>query len=137
MKLLRREGNKYRYRERIINLFPKHTSYIEGFFGTDSIFFAKPLARYNILNDNSKFIYKFFYILRQDPDLLYKRVRDAIIYDRIINENQDKIEYMILRSLYSIYATYNSTIRLCRSNAKRLFLDMLRTSKCLGHLSVE
>ncbi|AHH05540.1 DNA adenine methylase (plasmid) [Borrelia miyamotoi] len=55
MKLLRREGNKYRYRERIINLFPKHTSYIEGFFGTDSIFFAKPLARYNILNDNSKF----------------------------------------------------------------------------------
>ncbi|ATQ15318.1 DNA adenine methylase (plasmid) [Borrelia miyamotoi] len=129
MKLLRREGDKYRYRERIINLFPRHTLYIEGFFGTGSIFFAKPLARYNILNDNSKFIYKFFYILRRDPALLYKRIREAIIYDRIINENQDKIEYMVLRSLYSIYATCSLTIGLRRSNAKRAFMDMIRTYK--------
>ncbi|UPA10162.1 DNA adenine methylase (plasmid) [Borrelia nietonii YOR] len=129
MKLLAREGSKYRYSKVIISLFPKHTSYIEGFFGTGAIFFAKPLACYNILNDNSQFIYKFFYYLRRNPDSLYKKVRDAIIYDRIINENQDKIEYMVLRSLYSIYASCNSTMRLDRSNSKRLFLGMLKTYK--------
>nr|WP_152301324.1 hypothetical protein [Borrelia miyamotoi] len=37
---------------------------------------------------------------------------------------------MVLRSLYSIYATCSSSIGFNRSNAKRLFLYMLRTSKC-------
>ncbi|WP_434757540.1 DNA adenine methylase (plasmid) [Borrelia puertoricensis] len=129
MKLLSREGNKYRYSADIISLFPKHTQYIEGFFGTGAIFFAKPLAHYNILNDNSKFIYKFFYILKQDPELLYNRVRDAIIYDSIIDENRDRIEYMVLRCLYSLYGSSGVTMRLDRSNAKRLFLETLKTYK--------
>ncbi|UPA18569.1 DNA adenine methylase [Borrelia puertoricensis] len=129
MKLLSREGSKYRYSADIISLFPKHTQYIEGFFGTGAVFFAKPLAHYNILNDNSKFIYKFFYILKQDPELLYNRVRDAIIYDSIIDENRDKIEYMVLRCLYSLYGSSSSTMKLDRSNAKRLFLENLQTYK--------
>ncbi|UPA16815.1 DNA adenine methylase (plasmid) [Borrelia coriaceae] len=129
MKLLNREGSKYRYKANIISLFPKHTLYIEGFFGTGSIFFAKPLACYNILNDNSKFIYKLFYFLKQDPDLLYRRVREAIIYDRVINENQDKIEYVILRTLYSIYGTCSTTIKFNKNNSKKLFLEKLNTYK--------
>ncbi|WP_330730422.1 DNA adenine methylase [Borrelia turicatae] len=129
MKLLSREGSKYLCSADIISLFPRHTQYIEGFFGTGAVFFAKPLAHYNILNDNSKFIYKFFYILRQDPELLYKRVRDAIIYDSIINENRDKIEYMVLRSLYSLYASSGVAMKLNRTNAKRLFLSTLQTYK--------
>ncbi|AHH11386.1 DNA adenine methylase (plasmid) [Borrelia coriaceae] len=87
MKLLNREGSKYRYKANIISLFPKHTLYIEGFFGTGFIFFAKLLACYIILTDNSKFIYKLFYFLKQEPDLLYRGIREAIIYDRVIRRS--------------------------------------------------
>ncbi|UPA11414.1 hypothetical protein bpSLO_001268 (plasmid) [Borrelia parkeri] len=47
--------------------------------------------------------------------MLYKCVRDAIIYDSIINENLDKIEYMVLRCLYSLYASSGVAMKLNRT----------------------
>nr|WKT13884.1 DNA adenine methylase [Borrelia sp. BU AG58] len=129
MKLINREGSKYRYKDRIISLFPKHDCYIEGFLGTGAIFLNKPLAEYNILNDHSKFIYDLFHYLMNKPLELYKRVNHALIYDKIIHENQDKIEYQILKSLYSMYGASDFSIDFANSNAKRTFLNRLKEHK--------
>ena len=51
MTLLRRLGNKAKLADKIIPLFPPHETYIEPFFGAGGIFFAKPRAKQNFLND--------------------------------------------------------------------------------------
>lgn len=51
MTLLRRLGNKAKLADKIISLFPPHETYIEPFFGAGAIFFAKPRAKQNFLND--------------------------------------------------------------------------------------
>ena len=71
----KREGNKSKYSNEIIKYFPKHTTYIEGFVGVGGIFFNKPLAKYNILNDSSQFIYSVYEILKDD-DKLNKLIKE-------------------------------------------------------------
>ena len=52
--LIRRRGNKSKLAEKIIENFPPHEIYIEPFFGAGGLFFNKPLAKFNILNDLDK-----------------------------------------------------------------------------------
>ncbi|AYE36959.1 hypothetical protein DB313_05535 (plasmid) [Borrelia turcica IST7] len=129
MKLISREGSKYKYRKEIIKLFPKHDCYIEGFLGTGSIFFNKELAKYNIINDTSEFIYKMFYFLKKKPEELYRRVEKAIIYEDIVDENQDKIEYHIIRALYSLFGACTKTIVTNKINSRKNFLQRLESYK--------
>jgi DNA adenine methylase len=49
--ILRRLGNKAKIAQKIVGYFPEHSNYIEPFFGAGGIFFNKPKAKYNILND--------------------------------------------------------------------------------------
>jgi len=49
--LLRRRGNKSRLAPKLQQYFPPHQMYVELFFGAGGIFFNKPKAKYNILND--------------------------------------------------------------------------------------
>ena len=49
--ILRRLGNKQAIAQDIIKYFPEHKIYIEPFFGAGGMFFNKPKAKYNIVND--------------------------------------------------------------------------------------
>ena len=49
--ILRRLGNKAKIAEKIYKTFPKHHVYLEPFFGTGSMYFLKPKAMHNIVND--------------------------------------------------------------------------------------
>ena len=49
--ILRRLGNKQAIAQDIIKYFPEHKAYIEPFFGAGGMFFNKPKAKYNIVND--------------------------------------------------------------------------------------
>lgn len=49
--ILRRLGNKQAIAHKIIPYFPPHKIYIEPFFGAGGMFFNKPKAKYNIVND--------------------------------------------------------------------------------------
>ena len=63
-----RQGNKYPMREEIIRLIPKHTRYVEAFFGSGAIFYNKlPIAKENILNDLDKNTYEQHRLLRDAP----------------------------------------------------------------------
>ena len=49
--ILRRLGNKEKLAEKIYSTFPKHHVYLEPFFGTGAMYFSKPKAMHNIVND--------------------------------------------------------------------------------------
>ena len=62
-----RQGNKYPLRNRIIPLFPQHTTYVEPFAGSAAIFFNKPKANVNVLNDLDKDTVKRLRLLKRVP----------------------------------------------------------------------
>jgi len=64
--LIRRLGNKARVADKIWPLFPEHKCYIELFFGVGGMFFAKPRAPYNFLNDLDGDIFNVYQILTNE-----------------------------------------------------------------------
>lgn len=60
--ILNRLGNKSRIAEEIIKFFPPHETYVEPFFGAGGLFFNKPKAKFNILNDNDADVFNLFQV---------------------------------------------------------------------------
>jgi len=58
--LLRYPGGKSRLRKKLIKHFPEHKTYVEPFAGGASMFFGKPKAEKNVLNDKRCEIVKFY-----------------------------------------------------------------------------
>lgn len=73
--ILRRMGNKTKIAKLIYQYFPKHTMYIEPFFGAGGMFFNKPKAQYNILNDIDDNIFNLFQVI----SLKKQEFKDAFI----------------------------------------------------------
>lgn len=63
-------GGKMGMAERIIDLMPPHRVYIEPFFGSGAVFFAKQPAVCEIINDLDAGVVTFFKVLRERPDEL-------------------------------------------------------------------
>jgi len=61
--ILRRIGNKAKMAKEIQKYFPKHNLYIEPFFGAGGMFFNKPKAKYNILNDLDSDVFNLFQVV--------------------------------------------------------------------------
>ena len=61
--ILRRLGNKSKLAVKIQQYFPKHKLYIEPFFGAGGMFFHKPKAKYNILNDLDSDVFNLFQVV--------------------------------------------------------------------------
>lgn len=72
--MIGRLGNKQAIAHKITPHFPKHTVYIELFFGAGGMFFNKPRAKYNFLNDLDSEVFN--------------------CYDVLIN-NRKELQYMI------------------------------------------
>jgi len=61
--ILRRLGNKSKIAQDIIKYFPEHKIYIEPFFGAGGMFFNKPKAKYNIVNDIDSDVFNLFQVV--------------------------------------------------------------------------
>lgn len=66
--ILRRLGNKKALADKIIAHFPEHKVYYELFFGTGSIYFAKPPSRYSIVNDLDSDVFSLFQVVKNNMD---------------------------------------------------------------------
>ena len=69
--ILRRLGNKNKIAKEIQKHFPPHKIYIEPFFGAGGMFFNKPKAKYNIVNDMDSDVFNLFQVvMNQKEELL-------------------------------------------------------------------
>lgn len=65
--------------DKIIALFPKHTCYVEPFFGGGAVFFVKENAAIEMINDVNDNITNFYKVIKRDFDKLKYEV-DATLY---------------------------------------------------------
>ena len=70
--ILRRLGNKKKIATEIQKYFPPHKIYIEPFFGAGGMFFNKPKAKYNIVNDLDSDVFNLFQVVMNQKDQLEK-----------------------------------------------------------------
>jgi len=59
-------GGKYYMANNIIELFPEHNMYVEGFGGAGHIIFAKKPSEVDVYNDINEGLYLFFKLLRNE-----------------------------------------------------------------------
>ena len=72
MSILRRLGNKKKLAKKIQAYFPKHKIYIEPFFGAGGMFFNKPKAHRNIVNDLDSDVFNLFQVVMNQKEELEK-----------------------------------------------------------------
>ena len=70
--ILKRLGNKKKVAKEIQKHFPPHKIYIEPFFGAGGMFFNKPKAKYNIVNDLDSDVFNLFQVVMNQKDELEK-----------------------------------------------------------------
>lgn len=63
-------GSKWSMADWIINLFPKHHSYLEPFFGSGAVLFNKPRSNIETVNDLDGNVVNLFEWIRKDPEQL-------------------------------------------------------------------
>lgn len=68
--ILRRLGNKKKLAKQIQSYFPPHKIYIEPFFGAGGMFFNKPKAKYNIVNDLDSDVFNLFQVVMNQKEEL-------------------------------------------------------------------
>jgi DNA adenine methylase len=71
-------GGKFYARKLILEHVPQHSIYIEPFCGGSSIFFAKPKAKNNWLNDIDKDLTNCLLIIRDKPNELIEQLKGEI-----------------------------------------------------------
>lgn len=68
-------GGKVGLARRIIGMMPAHRVYIEPFFGSGAVFFAKEPVPMEVLNDLDGEVVNFFSVLRNQPEALEEMCR--------------------------------------------------------------
>lgn len=72
--VLRYPGGKAKIADWIVSHLPPHDIYIEPFFGGGSVFFAKPPARIEVINDLDDRVVNLFRVIRERPEELARLV---------------------------------------------------------------
>lgn len=84
--ILNRLGNKSKIAEKIQGYFPAHDIYMELFFGAGGMYFNKPKARHNFLNDLDTDVYNLFRQLIDNKDELVRMLEIAPVTERQFKE---------------------------------------------------
>lgn len=61
-----------------------HKIYIEPFFGAGGMFFNKPLAKYNFLNDKDDDVFNLFMVVKNDREALYKEIENLPVHQSLM-----------------------------------------------------
>jgi DNA adenine methylase len=134
-------GNKRRIAKQIQKFFPKHDIYIEPFFGAGGMFFNKPKAKYNFLNDLDDDVYNLYRQLIDNKEELVKLIEITPISEvqfkewakgkREASPILNAVRFIFL-SNFGLYGD-PSTLRIGVSNAKNIILE--RIEKTFKYLS--
>lgn len=72
--VIRYPGSKHRIARWIVTQFPPHAAYLEPFFGSGTVMFAKPRGDSEIVNDLDGEVVNMFRVLREQPEDLARAV---------------------------------------------------------------
>lgn len=140
--ILRRLGNKQAIAHKIIPYFPPHKIYIEPFFGAGGMFFNKPKAKYNIVNDLDSDVFNLFQVVMNQKEELEKAFYMMPIHSDLLeywkkNEEIDPIRKALRFLLFSNfgYMGIGNTLHLKGGNAKQICYNYIdKTFKYLSGL---
>ncbi len=132
--ILRRLGNKSKLAKKIQIHFPPHKIYIEPFFGAGGMFFNKPKAKYNIVNDLDGDVFNLYQIIINKKEELKRALRMVPIHSDLLkywrhNKESDPIKkalrFLFLSNLVDNSMGGSYIDRKCYSNDKDIcILDM-------------
>jgi DNA adenine methylase len=95
-------GGKTKLAEKIISMMPEHKVYVEPFLGGGSVFFKKPLADVNVINDLDKDLISFYKGVRDggcEEIRACKIPKNRTEFDRAVNnESKDICNYLGVNS---------------------------------------
>lgn len=121
--ILRRLGNKKKIAKDIQQYFPDHKIYIEPFFGAGGMFFNKPKANYNIVNDLDADVFNLFMVVMKNRKKLFEAYKKMPIHINLLNhwkENQEKDAVMkALRFIFLSNLTFMGTGEAMRYTATK------------------
>jgi len=131
--ILRRIGNKKKIAKKIQKYFPPHKIYIEPFFGAGGMFFNKPKAKYNMVNDLDSDVFNLFNVVINQKEEFEKSFKKMPVHSDLLNywkENKETepikkaLRFLFLSNLTYLgnYKTINTTIN---QNEKREVLNNL------------
>ena len=136
--ILRRMGNKRKLSGEIISMFPKHSVYIEPFFGAGGLFFNKPKSKYNIVNDIDADVFNLFMVVMNDKEALREAFFQMPIHTDLLNyyKTNEEAEPLkkALRFLFLSNFTYlgsGETIKFGTENPKLTFQHLEKTFELL------
>lgn len=129
--ILRRLGNKKKIAKEIQKHFPPHKIYIEPFFGAGGMFFNKPKAKYNIVNDLDSDVFNLFQVVMNQKEELEKAFYMMPIHSDLLdywkkNEETEPIKKalrFLFLSNWQLYGKMGSLDIGCVS--KKSFFDKL------------
>ena len=102
--ILRRLGNKKKIAHKIIPYFPEHKIYIEPFFGSGGMFFNKPKAKYNIVNDLDSDVFNLFQVVMNQKEDLEKAFYMMPIHSDLLDYwKENKEEEPIRKALRFLF----------------------------------
>ena len=137
--ILRRLGNKKKLAEHIQSYFPSHSIYIEPFFGAGGMFFYKPKAKYNIINDLDSDVFNLFQVVSLQKEDFEKEFYNMPIHSDLLNywkENKEtdpirKALRFLLRSNFTYYGIGTALIFTFADSKGQLFKMLDETNKML------
>jgi DNA adenine methylase len=131
--ILSRLGNKKKIAKEIQKHFPPHRLYIEPFFGAGGMFFNKPKAKYNMLNDLDGDVFNLFQLVMNQKEELEKAFYIMPIHSDLLDywKNNKETEPIkkALRFLFLSNMTTNTTGDLRRNGFSK------DKSVCLNSIS--
>ncbi|MEJ2905051.1 DNA adenine methylase [Pedobacter panaciterrae] len=130
--ILRRNGNKSQIARLITPHFPEHKIYIEPFFGAGGMFFNKPKAKYNFLNDLDDDVFNLFMVIKNRREELYRSIELMPIHQTLMklwkkNKEDDDL-WRAVRFLFISNFTYLSkgyNIKFTADNSKDILLSRI------------
>ena len=128
--ILRRLGNKRKLAQKILQGVPKHNVYMEPFFGTGTLFWAKERAQYNFLNDKDDDVFNLWVVFRDRKEELLEAVEMAPYSMSLFkhwtkNKETDPIQKAV-RFLYLSNYSYmgkSDTLHSTTVNSKKLLIE--------------
>ncbi len=104
-------GGKRALARRIIELFPKHTTYVEAFAGGAQVFFHKEPSKVEVLNDIDGEITNFFIVAREHHEELIRYFRFMLVGRRwyeLLRSTEPKMLTDVQRAARHLYLLKSS-----------------------------